>query len=240
MKTRLSESQLQKWKNKPITKLVLRPSKYFLSACDSDKVVSLDHIKLTDSLVGWGGAGGLEPGRKGAGSGISKVEGTRRKRVKFCNISLYFATEMGQREGNHSGKGRDAGIKCTGSGSFRPLPPPPPHAPPLISGFLAVSDTRHVYGLIFEHPRKSALLHIYRIHNYKYFKIPPLYLSWKRINGIDIWTEKNKNTGRVAAINYSRTNQLLSLIFQNFLTFSAITFHMILSGGSKQSLNCIN
>ncbi len=37
-----------------------------------------------------------EMGGERAGSGILKVVGTGRKRVKFRNISLYFAMEMGQ------------------------------------------------------------------------------------------------------------------------------------------------
>ncbi len=72
--------------------------------------------------------------RKGAGSRILKVTGTRRKREKFHNISLYFPMVMEQTGENSYGKGRETGVKGTGSGSKRygrkefqtPLSPPPP------------------------------------------------------------------------------------------------------------------
>ncbi len=59
------------------------------------------------------------------GSGIPKVAGTGRKREDFRNISLYFATDMGQRDGNHHKKGQETEVKDTGSGIFRP---PCPHS----------------------------------------------------------------------------------------------------------------
>ncbi len=50
-------------------------------------------------------------------SGIPKVVGTGRKRVKFCNILLYFAIDMGQRGENSCGKGQEVGVTSAGSGS---------------------------------------------------------------------------------------------------------------------------
>ncbi len=52
--------------------------------------------------------------------------------MKFRNISLYFAMDMEQTGENRYGKGREAGVKGTGSGSKRygrrevqtPLSPP--------------------------------------------------------------------------------------------------------------------
>ncbi len=60
------------------------------------------------------------------------MAGNGRKRVKFPNVSLYFAIDLGQRGGHHYGKGREAGLKGTGNGSKRygrrevqtPLSPP--------------------------------------------------------------------------------------------------------------------
>ncbi len=73
-----------------------------------------------------GGTGCGTPGEKGreagegrAGSGIPKVAGTWRKQIKFCNSSLYFAINTGQREENAYGKGREVEVKNTGSGSKR-------------------------------------------------------------------------------------------------------------------------
>ncbi len=71
------------------------------------------------------GTEGRGPGRKGSGGGIPRVAGTGRKRVKFHNISLYFAIDIGQREENHYGKWREAGVKGTVGGRFRPPAPPP-------------------------------------------------------------------------------------------------------------------
>ncbi len=50
---------------------------------------------------GSSGEKGQEAGGEGAGSGIFKVAGTGRKRVKFRNISLYFAMDM-----EHTGENR--------------------------------------------------------------------------------------------------------------------------------------
>ena len=63
--------------------------------------------------------GKREAGGERAGSGILKVAGTGRKRVKFCNISIYFGIDIRQRGGNGNGDGREAGVKGTGSGSTR-------------------------------------------------------------------------------------------------------------------------
>ena len=52
------------------------------------------------------GAGGVrEVGEEGAGSGIPKVAGSRRKREKLCNIAQYFAIEKMQRGGSQKIQG---------------------------------------------------------------------------------------------------------------------------------------
>ncbi len=56
-----------------------------------------------------GGQRGRSPGEERAGSRIPKVVGTGGKQVKFCNISLYFAIDMGQKE--EKGKGQEAGVR---------------------------------------------------------------------------------------------------------------------------------
>ena len=61
------------------------------------------------------------------GRRILKVVGTGRKRVKFRNISLYFGIDIRQTGENGYGKGREAGVKGTGGGRFRP-----PCLPPLV------------------------------------------------------------------------------------------------------------
>ncbi len=65
-----------------------------------------------EPLLFRGGQGGGSPREKGreaggerAGSGILKVARTGRKRVKFRNISLYFAMDMEQTGENSYGKG---------------------------------------------------------------------------------------------------------------------------------------
>jgi len=46
------------------------------------------------------GAGGVwEVGEEGAGSGIPKVVGSRRKRETLCNIARYFAIKNAKRQG---------------------------------------------------------------------------------------------------------------------------------------------
>ena len=61
------------------------------------------------------------------------MAGTKRKRVKFHNISLYFGIDVRQTGENGYGKGQEAGVKGTGSGSKRYLrwvfraPCLPPH-----------------------------------------------------------------------------------------------------------------
>ena len=71
-------------------------------------------------------AGGVrEAGGERAGSGIPKVAGTGRKGEKFRNIAYYFTLEIEQRGGNPYRRGREAGVKGTGGGSFRsPCLPP--------------------------------------------------------------------------------------------------------------------
>ena len=73
------------------------------------------------------GAGGVrEAGEEGAGSGIPKVAGSRRRREKLCNIAQYFAIEKMQRGGSQkiqSGN-RDYRVREAG-GSNPPVPPPP-------------------------------------------------------------------------------------------------------------------
>ena len=60
------------------------------------------------------GAGGVrEAGEEGAGSGIPKVAGSRRKREKLRNIAQYFAIEKMQRAG---AKKYRAGTGITGYG----------------------------------------------------------------------------------------------------------------------------
>ncbi len=91
-------------------------------------------------ILSGGGQGGGSPGEKGReaggerpGSRILKVAGTGRKQVKFRNISLYFAIDMEQTGEKCYGKGWEAGVKGTGSGSKRygrrevqtPSVPPP-------------------------------------------------------------------------------------------------------------------
>ena len=76
----------------------------------------------------WVGTGGWEPGRKGVGGrrregGKRESQGGRNweKLRKFCNILLYFVIiiDMGQRGGNHYGKGWEMGVKVTGRGRRR-------------------------------------------------------------------------------------------------------------------------
>ena len=69
------------------------------------------------------GEKGREVGGEREGSGILKLAWTGRKRVKFCNISLYFGIDMRQRGENGYGKGWEAGVKGTESGRFRPPVP---------------------------------------------------------------------------------------------------------------------
>ncbi len=91
-------------------------------------------------MEGDGGGGGArekkgrEVGGERVGSGILKVAGTGRKRVKFHNISLYSAIDMEQTRENSYEKGREAGVDDMGSGrkrywrrevQTRLLPPPP-------------------------------------------------------------------------------------------------------------------
>ena len=72
------------------------------------------NLKFFNDL--WGGQGGGRPGEKGAGgvreageegagSGIPKVAGSRRKREKLCNIAQYFAIEKMQRGGSQKIQG---------------------------------------------------------------------------------------------------------------------------------------
>ena len=82
----------------------------------------------------WRGTGGGSLGEKGreaggkrAGSGILKMAGTGRKRVKFRNVSLYFGIDIRQEErtstesgGGREKKVREAGVRGTGGGRFRP------------------------------------------------------------------------------------------------------------------------
>ena len=79
--------------------------------------------KFCQSGVFCGGGREQEPWRKGwevggkrAGSGILKVAGTGRKRVKFCNISLCFRIDIRQTGENSYGKAWEAG------GSDLPVP----------------------------------------------------------------------------------------------------------------------
>ena len=65
---------------------------------------------------GTGGQGGGSPGGERAGSGILKVAGTGRKRVKLRNISLYFGIDIRQTGENGYGKAWEAG------GSDLPVP----------------------------------------------------------------------------------------------------------------------
>ena len=58
------------------------------------------------------------------GSRIPKVAGTGRNREKFHNTALHFTIEIEQRGRNPYGRGREAGVKGTGGGSFRPPSPP--------------------------------------------------------------------------------------------------------------------
>ena len=57
--------------------------------------------------------------RKDGGKRESQIGGKREKLRKFCNILLYFTLEMGQRGGNHCGKGWEARVEDTGSRRFR-------------------------------------------------------------------------------------------------------------------------
>ncbi len=89
---------------------------------------------MSGGVQGGGSTGekGREAGGGRAGSGIPKVAGTGRKRVKFRNISLYFAIDMERTVENSYGKGWEAGVKGTEGGSKRygrrevqtPLSPP--------------------------------------------------------------------------------------------------------------------
>ena len=54
------------------------------------------------------GAGGVrEAEEEGAGSGIPKGAGSRRKRGKLCNIAQYFAIAKMQRSGRQQIQGRN-------------------------------------------------------------------------------------------------------------------------------------
>ncbi len=75
----------------------------------------------------WEKRGGNLGGEVGAGSRIPKVLGTKRKRVKFCSLSLYFAMNMRKRgellwKGVGGGE-KGTGVKGMGGGRFR-LPCP--------------------------------------------------------------------------------------------------------------------
>ena len=90
----------------------------------------------------WVGTGGWEPGRKGAGGGRrdggkreSKGDRNWEKLRKFLQHFVIFRNRyMGQRGGNHHGKGggggerelklREEGEEDMGAGSFRPPVPP--------------------------------------------------------------------------------------------------------------------
>ncbi len=90
-------------------------------------------LPLIHILKCGGGEGGGSPGEKGweagegrVGSRIPKVAGTGRKQVKFCNVSLYFAIDMGQRGVHHYGKGREAGVSGTAVQEAGGADPPVP------------------------------------------------------------------------------------------------------------------
>ena len=79
-----------------------------------------------------GGQGGREPGRIGAGGRRrkggkrdSQIGGNREKRRKILQYCVTFYNEREPRGGNPYGRGREAGVKGTGGGSFRPLCLPP-------------------------------------------------------------------------------------------------------------------
>ena len=44
---------------------------------------------------------------------------------KFCIVAQLFPTEKAHRCRNHKGRGKELGVKGTGSGRFRPPCPPP-------------------------------------------------------------------------------------------------------------------
>ena len=76
-----------------------------------------------------GDRGGGSPGEKGreaggerAGSGILKVAGTGRKRVKLRNISIYFGRQTGEIFCYGYRKGWEAEVKSTGGGRFSSVP----------------------------------------------------------------------------------------------------------------------
>ena len=94
----------------------------------SHRVSRIAFQAICPSLTLWNptppakGDRGRQPGRKLRG-GKREERGreagllTGRKRVNFRNISLYFGIDQRQRGGNGYGKGRDAGVKGTGSRS---------------------------------------------------------------------------------------------------------------------------
>ena len=72
------------------------------------------------------GAGGVrEAGEEGAGSGISKVAGSGRKREKLRNIAKYFAIEKMQRAGSPKIQGGNRDYRVREAGGLNPPVPPP-------------------------------------------------------------------------------------------------------------------
>ena len=57
---------------------------------------------------------------KGREAGFPKWREPGEKGEKFRNIALHFTKEIEQREENPYGRGREAGVRSTGGGSFRP------------------------------------------------------------------------------------------------------------------------
>ena len=63
------------------------------------------------------GAGG---GRRKGGKRVSQSGGNREKRRKISQYCVTFYNERELRDGNPYRRGREAGVKGTGGGSFRP------------------------------------------------------------------------------------------------------------------------
>ena len=68
---------------------------------------------------------GLGGRRRNGGRRDTQRGGNREKRRKILQYWVHFTIEIEQRGGNPYGRGREAGVKGMGGGSFRPpcLPP---------------------------------------------------------------------------------------------------------------------
>jgi len=85
-------------------------------------------------LLSEGGRGG-KPGEEGAGSVISKVVGSRRKKGKITQHCTIFCNRKNAKRWEPTNTRREPGLKGMGSGRFKSL------VPPLILHFLQLSKT---------------------------------------------------------------------------------------------------